>query len=265
MLDRDKFAVIKAERIWAIGSINGTVHRLSALHRALAARIGARDGVVYLGNYIGIGSTVRETLDELLRFRCWLLSRPTSFAADVAFLRGAQEQMWHKLLQLQFARDPADVLGWLLEHGITPTLEAYGGTKEQGFAALREGIVATTRWTAGLRERLNACPGHTPFFSNLRRAAVNGRSTLLFVHAGIDLTKDLADQSDALWWGAGSFDDIDQSYQGFTKLVRGHDLRHRGVTETALTLTLDAGSGLGGTLLAACLAPDGTILDMIEA
>jgi hypothetical protein len=116
-----------------------------------------------------------------------------------------------------------------------------------------------------LRERLNACAGHTAFFSNLRRAAVNGPATMLFVHAGVDMTKALADQSDALWWGAGSFDDVDRPYEGFTKVIRGRDLRHRGITETPLTLTLDAGSGLGGALLAACLAPDGAILDIIEA
>ena len=99
--DRDRFARIRGGApLWAIAAIHGDVQRLIALHDRLARRIGVLDRVVYLGNYIGVGGAPAATLDELLAFRRWLLARPGSFACDVAYLRGAQEEMWAKLLQV---------------------------------------------------------------------------------------------------------------------------------------------------------------------
>lgn len=265
MLDRDKFARLKTSRIWAIASVHGDVERLTRVHDILASRIHARDGVVYLGNYLGIGEGARAAVDELVQFRRWLLSRPNSFAADVVYLRGAQEEMWSKLLQLQFAPNPTDVLRWLLEHGVEATLQAYGGDPRQGYMAAREGAVAITRWTGGLRDKVTACPGHIPFYSGLRRAAINDPETLLFVHAGIDVTRPLATQSDSFWWATSAFDRIDQPYNGFRSIVRGFDPAHAGLIETPFTLSVDGGSGLGGNLLAVCLAADGSIEDRVEA
>ena len=42
--------------------------------------------------------------------------------AHFAYLRGSQEEMWHKVLQLQFAADPRGVLAWMLEQGLGTTL-----------------------------------------------------------------------------------------------------------------------------------------------
>src|SRR5215471_3558447 len=98
--DSERFALLRrCERIWAIAAIHGDVERLTALHDKLSQRIRATDRVVYLGNYMGVGPSVRAVVDELIEFRRWLLARPRSFASDVAFLRGAQEEMWSKLLQ----------------------------------------------------------------------------------------------------------------------------------------------------------------------
>src|SRR5262249_45982039 len=145
--------------------------RLTALHRALWPRLEDGDRLVYLGNYLGRGPAVHETVDELLAFRCGVLARPGGSACDVAFLRGAQEEMWQKLLQLQFAPNPREVLQWMLDQGVGPTLAAYGGEASRGLAACREGPVAITRWTSGLRAAVNAAPGHGQFFAALRRAA----------------------------------------------------------------------------------------------
>ena len=60
--------------------------------------------------------------------------------------------MWQKMLQLQFAPNPQDVLRWMLAQGVEGTLRAYGGRPEEGMAAAREGAVRLTRWTNGLRE-----------------------------------------------------------------------------------------------------------------
>src|SRR3546814_3609696 len=66
------------------------------------------------------------TLDSLLRFRSLFLARPDAFACDVVHLRGSQEEMWQKLLQLQFATDPRAVLQWMLDQGLAASLESYG-------------------------------------------------------------------------------------------------------------------------------------------
>ena len=143
---------------------------------------------------------MRGAIDELLSFRRRMLARPGMFLFDVAFLRGAQEEMWQKLLQLQFAPNPREVFGWMVEHGIGATLSAYGGSIQQGFVAARAGPLALTRWTSQLRSDMQAVPGHYSLLSALRRAAYTDDGALLFVHAGVDPDRPLSAQSDSLWW-----------------------------------------------------------------
>ncbi|MBT5456790.1 MAG: hypothetical protein HOK82_09305, partial [Rhodospirillaceae bacterium] len=113
MADGTMFASLrKAERIWAVASIHGEAGRLRKLHTDLARRIGPNDRLVYLGNVLGHGPAVRETVDSVLSFRRLMLARPNALVHDVALLRGAQEEMWQKLLQLQFAVNPSEVLDW---------------------------------------------------------------------------------------------------------------------------------------------------------
>ena len=119
------FATLRGgARIWAIPAVHGEADRLKALHRHISARFQTGDQVAYLGNYSGHGRAVRETIDELLTFRRSVLARPGSDCTDIVFLRGAQEEMWQKLLQLQFAPNPIEVLHWMIAQGIEPTIEA---------------------------------------------------------------------------------------------------------------------------------------------
>ena len=144
---------------------------LSALHTDIGRRFMPGDRLVYTGNMIGRGSAVRETMDELLSFRRALIAMPGMLADDVVYLRGAQEEMWQKLLQLQFAPDPSVVLRWMLRQGVDTTLVAYGGNPDQGMACARDGAVSITRWTNSLRGAMRAAPGHENVMSALRRAA----------------------------------------------------------------------------------------------
>ena len=170
MSDRDKFAVLrKCKRVWAVAAIHGEAERLATLHRTLEQRVVAGDRLVYLGNYLGHGPDVRATLDALLAFRRELIARPGMFAADVAYLRGSQEEMWQKLLQLQFAPNPREVFAWMIEHGAGATLSAYGGEIQQGFVCTRDGPLAITRWTSKLRTAMQAIPGHYALMSALRQ------------------------------------------------------------------------------------------------
>lgn len=272
MSDDQKFALLgRPRRVWAVGAIHGEAGRLAALHEDIGARFQAGDRLVYLGNMVGRGATVRETVEEMLYFRRHLMAKPSVLATDIAYLRGGQEEMWQKLLQLQFAPNPAAVLQWMVGQGVEATLAAYGGSAEYGLAAARDGAVSLSRWTNELRTAMRLAAGHDNLFSALRRAAFthgpDGQPTaLLFVNAGLDPQKPLHMQADIFWWGGGSFTRIDAPYGEVRRIVRGYDPTHEpGPVIGEITASLDGGAGFGGRLVCGCFAPDGTVLDIVEA
>ncbi|WP_119167458.1 hypothetical protein [Algihabitans albus] len=274
MSDQEKFAVLSAaRRVWAVGSIHGERERLEALHDALWPRLEAGDHLVYLGNVLGRGTDVLGTINELLAFRCGVMAREPAEAPHVVILRGGQEEMWQKLLQLQFATDPRGVLNWMLAQGVGATLSAYGSSAEEALQRVRGGAVGLTRWTQDLRRAMQAREGHVAFMAALRRAcmaALDGRhGTLLFVNAGLDPTRPLEAQRDSFWWSSGGFGRLSEPYAGFARVVRGfapgREEGAPGIVETDHTVTIDAGCGFGGPLAAACFTLDGALVDRIEA
>ena len=155
MLDADKFGTLTGgRRIWAVAAVLGERDRLAALHGALIGRIELRDRLVYLGNYLGYGPDIVGTVDELIAFRSAVMALPGMMPQDIVFLRGAQEEMWHKLLQLQLALSPGEVLTWMLARGVEATIVAYGGRPADGMAAARGGTLTLTRWTGALRDAM---------------------------------------------------------------------------------------------------------------
>ncbi|HZK88706.1 MAG TPA: hypothetical protein VFC56_01030 [Stellaceae bacterium] len=254
-----------ARRIWAVGSVHGEARRLARVHDLIGARFSAGDRLVYLGNYLGHGEDVAATIDELLDFRRRVLGRPQGFACDVIYLRGAQEEMWQKLLQLQFAPTPQELLAWMVRAGVEATVRAYGGDLRQGFAATRDGPRTITRWTGSLRAAMNAAEGHSTLFAALRHAAHTGEGGLLFVHAGIDPRRALTEQGDTFWWSASDILDLEAPFADFRRVIRGFDRDRRGLVESRFGVSVDAGAGRGGRLQVACFAADGSIVDSCEA
>lgn len=261
----ERFAVLtQATRVWAVGAIQGEAERLQALHAELESRFAPGDRLVYLGNYLGQSAAVHATLDALLDFRRRLLTRPGLETGDIVFVRGAQEEMWHKLLQIQFATDPRQVFEWMLEQGVGAALEAYGGNAESAYQTFRDGVVATTRWTSELRAAMQRHPGHEEILTALKRAAYTEGGELLLVHAGVDPSRPVSEQGDALWWGSGYFATITEPYQGFRRVIRGFARSQQADLESPFTATLDGGAGFGGSLIAACFDLDGRHSDVIE-
>jgi serine/threonine protein phosphatase 1 len=259
-----KFALLRrAVRVWAVPAIHGEAARLAALHAALEGRFEPGDRLVYLGNYFGHGADIAAMLDELLRFRRLVLARPLMFAFDLVYLRGGQEEMWQKLLQLQFAVNPRQVFDWMLGQGADATIRAYGGDPARGRLAMAEGPMAIGRWTGELRQRMAARPGHQVLMTTLRRAAQTDDGRLLFVHAGLDPARPLAEQGDRLWWGHAGWAKITAPYAGFSRVIRGYG-RDAQADPSDHALTIDAGCGFGGPLAAVCLAPNGEILEHID-
>lgn len=257
---------LRARRVWAVGAIHADAERLAALHELLADRIGPGDAVVYLGNYIGVGPAGRETIDELLRFRCaFLARRPFVHATDLVYLRGQQEEMWQKLLQLQFAVDPEDVLRWMLARGVDATLRVYGGGIPDAVSAARSGPIALARWAEALRGRMRQAPGHIALFNALYRTAWTALDGAVFVHAGFDPARSFTDQTDGFWWEPAGFESHAARFGRFSRVIRGYDPSHAGYVETPVTVSVDGGCGFGGALVSVCVDPAGNVLDRLDA
>ena len=260
-LHPDRFAVLASwRRIWAVASINGRYRSLVALHGALVDRFRFGDRLVYLGNYLGDGEDPAGTLDELIAFRRNILARRGMAPGDIVFLRGSQEEIWHKLQQLHLAVDAADVLGWMLDHGIAHTIESYGRSTDQGLQAVGRGIQAIMTWTTGLREAVRRHPGHDTLMSHLKRACLTADRTLLFVHAGLDPDRPLQVQSDAFWWNPGGFHALSKPYGDIRYVVRGFDPDRRGVDIGDHRASLDGGAQ---GLVAGCFDREARLVDRI--
>jgi serine/threonine protein phosphatase 1 len=270
------FAVLPARRsTWAVGSIHGEARRLQDLHARLAPRLGPHDNLVYLGNFLGYGSDVLGTVQHLLLFRRAIMAeRVLDYPTDdpvaddfgaIVYLRGRQEEMWHKLLQVQFAPNPREVLEWMLRHGVAPTLQAYGGTVEDARKAAAMGAAALSQWTNRLRAGMRAWDGHDRLMTVLRRAAFTRDGALLLASAGINPGRPLAQQADSFWWGGRDFAAIESPYEDFRCVVRGFDEQNRGIWFKQWAASIDGGCGFGGSLVAACFDPDGNSIDTIEA
>ncbi|HIM45647.1 MAG: hypothetical protein CFH39_02385 [Alphaproteobacteria bacterium MarineAlpha10_Bin2] len=264
-VDRDIFATFRrARRVWAVAAIHGEAERLNKLHDMLGERLQDGDRLVYLGNYMGHGAAVGETIDALLGFRRQFLAAPGVFACDIAYLRGQQEEMWHKLLQIQLAVGPAEVLSWMLEQGLETTLAAYGGDAETALRRARSGALELARWTNELRQRMAERGGHVELMSSLRRAAFTDDGSLLFVHAGIDRKRPLDAQGDAFWWNIDDFTNLDAPFSGYRKIVRGFEPDHSGIQIGDFSATIDAGCGFGGPLASVCFDADGKEIERLE-
>lgn len=255
--------------VWTVASIHGDLDRLIGLHDALAERVKPGDRIVYFGNYTGYNIESAETVDEILAFRRRILALPGMNAQDIVYLRGAQEDLWARLLQLQFHTNPLELFLWMLSNGMAHTLQAYGIDPHEGLRAAREGVISLTRWTNGIRQLLREFPGHDMFMSQQRRAAYtslpDGRFPTLFVHAGIDPARPLEKQDDALCWAGERFSHMTDAYAPFEKVIRGYDPLRGGVYINCVTATLDGGCGFGGNLVAAGIAADGEIFELLEA
>lgn len=261
-------AVLPAgRRSWAVASIHGEAGRLAALHAELGRRIEPRDNIVYLGNFLGRGEDVGATIDELLSFRRRLMAAQIDVDENgaIAHLRGSQEEMWHKMLQLHLAPNPKDVLEWMLARGVGASLAAYGGGLTEARSAAAMGAHALSQWTNRLRAKIRDHDGHERLMSTLRRVGCTADGMMMFVNAGLNPALPLVEQRDAFWWGTRGFESIEQPYSGFQHIVRGTDPERRGIVVKAFTTSIDGGCGFGGPLLAACLDASGTLIDQIEA
>ncbi len=256
-----------ADKIWAVGAINGDLGALQAVHGKLGRKIAAGDRLVYLGNYWGDGTaeTVLGTINELLLFRRFFIARPDVDIADIAFLRGTAEEMLSKLQQIHFAPNPGEVFDWMLSRGIAGTLRAYGFDPSNVQALMRQGAHAISQWTGQFGASFRRQNGHSALLSDLKHAAYATDGSLILVHAGLDGSRPLTGQTDTFWWGGSMFESITDRYYDCRRIIRGSSQTNIGLQEREFTLSIDGGAGRGGQLIAVAIGRDGKIVDRIES
>jgi hypothetical protein len=260
-------------RIWTVSAIHGQCDRLLSIHKAIYDKFTPGDRLVYTGNYLGgQDAQVLETMDELLHFRRTLMALPGIHAEDIVYLRGIQEQIWSKLLQLPFAPSGIQVVEWLTSRHpeMDSILQAYGSSLTDAARIAREGVMSMTRWTGTLKNTLRAHPGHEKFYTVLRRAAFttdrhSNDNHLLFVNAGFNPLLSLDDQGDHFWWSSRDFNLIEKPYAPFRAVIRGYDPDRHGVHIGSATISLDGGCGHGGQLVCARLSDTGDVQELLAA
>ncbi len=256
-----------ARNIWAISAIHGDIDKLSTLHDNLFPHIRAGDRIVYTGNYTGYGENSRYVMDEILTFRRAVLAKQSMIPTDLIYLRGSQEEMWQKLLQLQFSPDPMNTFLWMLGNGIGPTLSSYGFCPHDGVEACSQGMVGISQWTKKIRDAITSHSGHREFSMGIVLAAYSPETSeypMLFINSGIDTTKTIDEQNDNFWWAHEKFNDINVAYAPFEKVIRGYDPKHKGIHFNCIKATIDGGCGFGGSLVCAGFGQDGAVLDTLE-
>ena len=193
------------------------------IKRHIIKNFSKNDKVVFLGNIIGVGDFAQATLSSVIDMRLQLMSKFYLQPGDIVFLRGAQEEMFLKLLQLHTAPNPNEILLWMYEHGVNKTIDSYGLDSKELINVSLQGTIAINKWTSRLNEILTNNHGHREYFSNLCHAAFPQSRLILFVNRGVDVTRPLSAQSDCFWWGYHNFSKIEKPYNTFRKIIRGYE------------------------------------------
>ena len=140
------------------------------------------DKLVFLGNVIGLGDKTKETLSSIINLRFNLMSKFKLKPEEIVFLRGAQEEMVNKLLQLHIAPNPIEIINWMFDHGVDKTLNSYGFKKEEIVNIASSGTVSI---------QSDAASGNMAF-TRLNRINVTG-SAVLHVGAGTTFKMNVLD------------------------------------------------------------------------
>ena len=159
-----------ATRIWAVGSIHSNLDSFNSIKEFIIKNFKKGDKLIFLGNVIGLGDNSKEVISSINDLRLNLMSKFFK-TVDIVFLRGAQEEMFSKLLQLQIAPNPVEIIEWMFEHGVDKTLNSYGFSKDETRSIASSGTVSISRWTSKLNKSIMNNMGHKEFFLNLKHAA----------------------------------------------------------------------------------------------
>ena len=121
----------KSSKIWAIGSIHSNLKSFNSIKKFILNSFEENNKLIFLGNIIGLGNYSKETLSSVIDLRFKLMSKFKLKPDSIVFLRGAQEEMFSKLLQLQLAPNPTEIVEWMFDHGVNNTTKSYGFSDDE--------------------------------------------------------------------------------------------------------------------------------------
>ncbi len=254
-------------KIWAIGSIHSNLNSFNSIKEFIIKNFQQNDKLIFLGNIIGLGKDSKETLTSVIDMRKNLMSRFLLKPKSIVFLRGAQEEMFTKLLQLQFAPNPKEIIRWMFEHGVDQAISSYGFTKEEVTNVSSSSAIIISKWTSKLQKIIRDNPGHMEYFLNLKHAAFSSSKKILFVNRGVDITRPLSAQNDCFWWGFQNFSKINKPYATFTRIVRGYQSDHSNdleLSKSKIVCTLFKQPLNNKRILAGIFKENGEIIDIFE-
>ncbi|MDC0056766.1 hypothetical protein OAJ74_01305 [Alphaproteobacteria bacterium] len=257
-----------SKKIWAIGSIHSRSNAFNSIKEHLLQKFEEEDNLVFLGNIIGLRQESKETLNSVIDLRNQLLAKFFLNPSKIVFLRGAQEEMFLKLLQLQTAPNPQDIVLWMFSHGVDATVESYGFKKKDVLDISTQGTLAISRWTTKLNKAVSANPGHKQYFAQLKHAAFSESKKILFLNRGVDISRPLSAQNDCFWWGYQNFSNLAHPYNSFIRIVRGYqsskhnELQH---AKNKIVCTLFKQPLVNSKVIAGLFDDSGNVLDIFES
>ncbi len=269
MDNKNNFAeFLNVNKIWAIGSLHSDLESFQSIKNYILLNFQEGDKLIFLGNIIGFGKKSKEIISEVLSLRFFLMAKFYLNHNDIVFLRGAQEEMFSKLLQLQIAPNPIEIIDWIFSHGVDQTIISYNFNPQEFREVASQGTIQINKLTAKLNSKISETPGHKEFFSSLKHAAFSETKEILFVNRGVDISRPLSAQSDCFWWGYQNFSQINKPYNTFKRVVRGYqsntynDLKN---SKSRILCTLFRQPLENKKILAGIFAKNGDILELFES
>ena len=258
----------KTNKVWAIGSLHSSLDSFYSIKKYILSNFESGDKLIFLGNVIGFGTKSKEIITEVLKLRFKLMAKYKLKNTDIVFLRGAQEEMFSKILQLHIAPNPTEILDWVFSHGVDQTIISYGFKPDEFRKITSHGTIQINKLTTKLNYEISLNPGHKEFFSNLKHAAYTDTKDVLFVNRGVDLSRPLSAQNDCFWWGYQNFSQINKPYFSFKRIVRGYQSNHRNDIENSKTrvlCTLFKQPLANKKILAGIFSKNGDIIELFES
>ena len=258
----------KTNRIWAIGSLHSNVNSFQNIKNFIFSNFSNGDKLIFLGNVIGFRDNSKEIISEVLSLRLNLMAKFQLKHDDIVFLRGAQEEMFTKLLQLQIAPNPIEIIDWIFSHGVDQIITSYGFSPDEFKNVASQGTIQINKLTSKLNHQITIASGHKEYFSNLKHAAYSESKEVLFVNRGVDLSRPLSAQNDCFWWGYQNFSLINKPYSTFKRIVRGYQSNPHNDLENSksrILCTLFRQPLENNKILAGIFSNNGEILELFES
>jgi len=224
--------------IYAIGDIHGCLNELTSLHKKILAndRFNVKeDLLIYLGDYIDRGLKSKEVIDQIIKLKnnkikiIHLMGNHDEFMVDFLFNKINNIKNW-----LNFGADQT-----FKSYDIEIVEFIKDGFEDDIIGGLRNILL----------EKMDN--NHIDFFNNLE--ITFSTEKYLFVHAGINPEKNLAEQNkkDYLWSRSSDF--FHKDFKAEKIIVHGHT-PEKDIIDLPGRINVDTGCFFSGKLSCVCLS-----------